>query len=65
MVHITYQELRDFLHTLTDEQLAQPATVYAGDVDDAIPVFGTCVNTDDEMGESMEGYSTDQVFMQI
>jgi hypothetical protein len=64
-MHLTFKDLKDFLDTLTPEQLAMPATVYAGDVDDTMEIFGTCINTDDEMGESMEGYSTEQPFLQI
>ena len=58
-MNITYAELLAFIQTLT------PAMVYMGDVDDTEMVFGTCVNSDDEMGRSMQGISTDQPFMQI
>jgi hypothetical protein len=61
----TYAELKQFLETLTAEQLAMPIMVYAGDVDDAMEVFGVCFNSDDEMGESLEGISTEQPFMLI
>jgi hypothetical protein len=64
-MHITYQELKDFLETLTPQQLAMPAMVYAGDVDDAMVVFSTCFNSEEEMGESMDGIDVNQPFMQI
>ena len=64
-MNITYAELLEFIQTLTPEQLAMPAMVYMGDVDDTEMVFGTCFNTDDEMGRSMDGISTEQPFMQI
>jgi hypothetical protein len=64
-MHITYQELKDFLETLTPQQLAMPAMVYAGDVDDAMVVFATCFNSEEEMGESMDGIDVNQPFMQI
>jgi hypothetical protein len=65
IMHITYQELKDFLETLTPQQLAMPAMVYAGDVDDAMVVFATCFNSEEEMGESMEDIDVNQPFMQI
>lgn len=65
MTQLTYRELRDLLTTLTEDQLAMPATVYAGDIDEAMPVFSTCVNTDEVMGLSLEGYSKDQLFLQV
>jgi hypothetical protein len=61
----TYAELKQFLETLTAEQLAMPIMVYAGDVDDAMEVFGVCFNSNEEMGESLEGISTEQPFMLI
>jgi len=64
-MHITYQELKELIDTLTPEQLALPVMVYAGDVDDAMPVFGTSFNTEEEMGESMEGIPEIQPFMLI
>jgi hypothetical protein len=64
-MQITYQELKAFIETLTPEQLALPAMVYAGDVDDAMKVFGTSFNSDEEMGESMEGIPEIQPFMLI
>jgi hypothetical protein len=62
---ITFKDLKEFLDTLTPEQLAMPATVYAGDVDDAMEIFGTCFNSEEEMGESLKGYPTTQPFLQI
>jgi hypothetical protein len=64
-MQITYQELKEFIETLTPEQLALPAMVYAGDVDDAMPVFGTSFNSEEEMGESMEGIPAEQPFLLI
>jgi hypothetical protein len=64
-MNMTYKQLREFLDTLTPEQLAMPATVYAGDVDDFMPVFSTCFNSDEEMGESLEGLATTQPLLQI
>ena len=40
-MQITYAELKEFIETLTPEQLALPAMVYAGDVDDAMKSIGT------------------------
>jgi hypothetical protein len=64
-MNITYAQLLEFIQTLTPEQLAMPAMVYAGEVDDTMMVFATCFNTNEEMGASMQGISTDQPFMQI
>jgi hypothetical protein len=61
----TYAELKQFLETLTAEQLAMPIMVYAGDVDDTMEVFGVCFNSDDEMGESMPDIPENQPFMLI
>jgi hypothetical protein len=65
MVSMTFKELQQFLNTLTEEQLAMPATVYAGDVDDCIQIFETCFNTAEDMGESIADYSDDQPFLLI
>ena len=51
---ITYAGLKFLLDQLTPEQLAQNVTVYAGDVDDSMAVFGTCFNTDEEMGTALD-----------
>jgi hypothetical protein len=51
---ITYAGLRAWIDTLTPEQLACNVSVYSGDVDEAFPVFGTTVNTDEEMGEELD-----------
>jgi hypothetical protein len=64
-MQMTFQQLREFLDTLTPEQLAMPATVYAGDVDDFMPVFATCFNSAEEMGESLEGLDPTQPLLQI
>jgi hypothetical protein len=64
-MQITYAELKEFIETLTPEQLALPAMVYAGDVDDAMNVFGTCFNSKEEMGESMEDIPVEQPFLLI
>ena len=62
---VTFKDLKEFLDTLTPEQLDMPATVYAGDVDDAMEIFSTCFNSEEEMGESIEIYPTMQPFLQI
>ena len=62
---MTYAGLRLWLDTLTPEQLAMPAHVYAGDVDDTMPVFGTCVNSDEEMGESIPDAPVTMPFLLI
>ena len=64
-MQITYQELKAFIETLTPEQLALPAMVYAGDVDDAMAVFSVCFNSPEEMGTSMDGIPEIQPFMLI
>ena len=64
-MNMTYAELREWLDTLTPEQMAMPARVYAGDVDDFMPVFSVCLNTDDEMGESLDGLDPTQPLMLI
>ena len=62
---MTYQDLKDFLETLTSDQLAMTCQTYCGDIDDVIEIFGTCINSDEEMGESMKGFSTEQPFLQL
>jgi hypothetical protein len=64
-MQITYQDVKEFIETLTPEQRALPARVYAGDIDDAIPVSGTAFNTPRDMGESLAGYPEIQPFMLI
>jgi hypothetical protein len=64
-MQITYADLKDFLETLSPEQLSMPAMVYAGDVDDTMTVFATCFNSKAEMGESMDGIDPTQPFMLI
>ena len=64
-MQITYAELKEFIETLTPEQLSLPAMVYAGDVDDAMLVFGLSLNTAEAMGESLEGIPSEQPFMLI
>ena len=64
-MQITYQELKAFIETLTPEQLALPAMVYAGDVDAATPVFSTSFNTARDMGDGQAGYPEIQPFMLI
>ena len=53
-MNITYRQLKEFLETLTPEQLAMNVSVYTGDLDETFPVFGTCFNTDEEMGEELD-----------
>jgi len=50
----TYRELRDFLNTLTEEELDLSVTAYLSDIDDAIPMTGFNRNTDEEMGEALD-----------
>ena len=54
MSNITYKELRDFLNTLTKEELQLNVSVYSGDVDETFPVFGVCRNTEVDMGEELD-----------
>lgn len=58
-----YRELRDLLNTLTEAELNQRVTTYSGDIDDTIAVIGTSVNTDEAMGESLEGFEQDQLLL--
>ena len=60
---MTYLELRDTLNSLSAEQLMQTVQTYSGDIDDTIKVCGTCTNTNEEMGESMCGFDTTQLFL--
>lgn len=53
-MNLTYKQLKEFLDTLTDEQLAMNVSVYSGDTDEAYPVFGSGFNTDEEMGEALD-----------
>jgi hypothetical protein len=62
---LTYLELRDILNAMTAKQLMQEVTTYAGDIDDTMGVLGVSTNTDVEMGESMPGFDTDQIFLII
>ena len=64
-MQITYAELKEFIETLTPEQLTLPAMVYAGDVDDAMNIFGTCFKSPEEMGESMPDIPVEQPFLLI
>ena len=60
---MTYLELRDLLNSLTAQQLMQDVQTYSGDIDDTIRVIGTSVNNDADMGESLSGFSTTQLFL--
>ena len=51
---LTYKQLKEFLDTLTDEQLAMNVSVHASHTDDAYPVLGAGFNTDEEMGEELD-----------
>jgi len=62
---ITYAGLKVLLDQFTPEQLAQNVVVYAGDIDDVMPVFGTCLNTDEEMGEAIENEPEGAFFLLI
>jgi hypothetical protein len=64
-MQITYAELKDIINGLTPQQLRQPVMVYAADIDDAMPVFATCVNTDQVMGHSLDGLAKTQLLLQI
>ena len=50
----TYRELRDFLNTLTEEELDLSVTAYLSDIDEALPMTGFNRNTDEEMGEELD-----------
>lgn len=60
---ITYAELLERLNKMTPKQLAMEVQTYSGDIDDTIPVIGFSLNTDYEMGESLEGFPTTQTFL--
>lgn len=60
---ITYAELLERLNKMTAKQLAQEVVTYSGDIDDTIKVIGFSLNTDYEMGESLEGFPTTQTFL--
>ena len=60
---MTYLELRDLLDGMSPTELAHEVVVYSGDIDDTIRVIGTSPNTDEAMGESMEGFATTQPFL--
>ena len=62
---ITYAGLKMMLEQMTAQQLAQNVVVYAGDVDDTMPVFGVCLNTDEEMGEAIENEPEGAFFLLI
>ena len=64
-MNMTYAELREWLDELTPEQMAMPVSVYAGDIDDYMPVFSVCTNSKEEMGESLEGLDPTQPLMLI
>jgi hypothetical protein len=57
-MNLTYKDLKDFLETLTAEQLACNVSVYTGlysrDTDEAYPVFAAGFNTTEEMGEELD-----------
>jgi len=53
-MNLTYKDLKDFLETLTAEQLACNVSVYTGDTDEAYPVFAAGFNTIEEMGEELD-----------
>lgn len=61
----TYADLKAFIESMTPEQQAMTAHVYAGDVDDFMPIFGTCFNSNEEMGTSLEGLPTTMPLLQI
>ena len=60
---MTYQQLKDILDTMDAEQLQQSVVTYSGDIDDTIRVIGTTVNSDAEMGESLDTYPQEQFFL--
>lgn len=53
-MNLTYRDLRDYINTLTEQELDLNVSVYSGDVDECFPVFGTSRNTDEEMGEKLD-----------
>lgn len=64
-MNMTYAQLQEWLSDMTAKQLAMPVMVYAGDIDDAMPVFGVCTNSKDEMGQSLDGLKKTQPLMLI
>lgn len=60
---MTYLELRDYINGMTAKQMMMDVVTYSGDIDDTIKVIGTSLNTDEEMGDSMEGFATTQPFL--
>lgn len=62
-MNMTYLELGNIIAQMTQAQRCQPVITYAGDIDDTIRVIGVAENTDAQMGESLEHYPTNQLFL--
>lgn len=60
---MTYQELYDLIAKMTPRQRGMAVVTYSGDIDAAIPVIGTSLNTEYAMGDSLPGYPTTQTFL--
>ena len=60
---MTYKQLLKVLKKMSDSQLEETVQAYSGDIDDTMRVIGTSVNTNEEMGESLVGFSTTQLFL--
>jgi hypothetical protein len=58
-----YAELLEVLKNMTPDQLADNVQTYSGDIDDTIRVIGTSENSDLEMGESIESFQQNQLFL--
>lgn len=54
MNNLTYRDLRDYLNTLTPEELDLNVSVYAEDVDNVWPVLRAVPNSDQELGEELD-----------
>lgn len=64
-MNMTYAQLQEWISDMTAKQLAMSVMIYAGDIDDAMPVFGVCTNSKDEMGQSLDGLKKTQPLMLI
>jgi hypothetical protein len=58
-----YLELRDLLNSMSAKELMQPVVAYSGNIDDTIKVIGTSVNSNEDMGETLDTYPNNQVFL--
>ena len=60
---ITYAELLERLNKMSPKQLSMEVVAYSGDIDNTLNVIGFSLNTDYEMGESIEGFPKTQTFL--